>query len=350
MIPGVCQKNGRTYRRFKVKNAKGKWVDHYVKLPDPTDPTFAERLERANGKVVERTRAPIGTVSALIAELRPVLAKREMASATRSAWGYYLGLIEEQHGKRLVADLERSHCYRIRDGMADEPGKANNYMAKFKALLEFGAERGWIRQNPAAGVPLLEVGEYAPWPKHVLAEALAVASQMDRLIIITGLCSGQRASDAIRIPRKFDGGMIALRSKKTSTIAAILMHPLWRAEIDKTEAKAVTVLYDRSGRPFASPGTVQARIRRLMKQLGYVDGEGKPLYSFHGLSKNAICYLTELGLDEGTIGALVGKTPETVRHYAKEARLWMLAERAAETVIAGRIERLVGKSAADGGK
>jgi hypothetical protein len=39
-----------------------------------------------------------------------------------------------------------------------------------------------------------------------------------------------------------------------------------------------------------------------------------------------------------------------VRHYAKEARLWMLAERAAETVIAGRIERLVGKSAADGGK
>jgi predicted transcriptional regulator len=87
-----------------------------------------------------------------------------------------------------------------------------------------------------------------------------------------------------------------------------------------------------------------------MKQLGYVDEEGKPLYSFHGLSKNAICYLTELGLDEGTIGALVGKTPETVRHYAKEARLWMLAERAAETVIAGRIERLVGKSAADGGK
>jgi hypothetical protein len=56
--------------------------------------------------------------------------------------------------------------------------------------------------------------------------------------------------------------MIALRSKKTSTVAAILMHPLWRAEIDKTEAKAVTVLYDRSGRPFASPGTIQARIRR----------------------------------------------------------------------------------------
>jgi hypothetical protein len=350
MIPGVCQKSGRTYRRFKVKGPDGRWIDHYVKLPDPTDPGFAEALARVNGKAPVRAEPVGGTIAALIAELRPVLAKRDMATDTRKAWAYYLRLIDEQHGKRLVADLERSHCYRIRDGMAEDPGKANNYMAKFKALLEFGAERGWLRVNPATGIPLLEVGEHAPWPPHVLQAALAAASPMDRLIIITGLCSGQRASDAIRIPRKFERGMIALRSKKTSTIAAILMHPLWRAEIDRTEAKAVTVLYDRSGRPFASAETLQARIRRLMKQLGFVDQDGVPLYSFHGLSKNAICYLTELGLDEGTIGAIVGKTPETVRHYAKETRLWMLAERAADTVIAGRIERLVGKTVADGGK
>lgn len=348
MIPGVCQKHGITYRRFKVKR-DGKWVDHYVRLPDPSDPTFAEALGRVNGKAPERAKPAAGTVAALIAEMKPVLAKRTMAAATRAAWAYYLGLIGEQHGRRLVADLQRSHCYRIRDGMADEPGKANNYMAKLKALLEFGAERGWIRTNPAAGIPLLEVGEHAPWPKHVLAEALAAAAPMDRLIIITGLCSGQRASDAIRIPRKFDGQMIALRSQKTDTPAALVMHPLWRSEIDRTEAKAVTVLYGRQGKPFSGPDAIQARIRKLMKGLGYVDAEGRPLYSFHGLSKNAICYLTELGLDEGTIGALVGKTPETVRHYAKEARLWMLAARAAETVIAGRIERLVGKTAADGG-
>lgn len=350
MIPGVCQKHGITYRRFKVKGEDGKWRDQYVKLPDPSDPTFAEELKRVNGEPVARAKPTKGTIAALIAELRGMLAKREMADATRSAWGYYLGLIEQQHGRRLVADLERSHCYRIRDGMADEPGKANNYMAKFKALLEFGAERGWIKTNPAAGIPLLETGEHAPWPKHVLADALAAASPMDRLIVITGLCSGQRASDAIHIPRKFDGNMIALRSKKTSAAAAIVMHPMWRAEIDRTEAKAVTVLYGRQGKPFTSSDAIQSRIRKLMKRLGYVDADGVPLYSFHGLSKNAICYLTELGLDEGTIGALVGKTPETVRHYAKEARLWMLAERAAATVIAGRIERLVGKSPANVGK
>jgi hypothetical protein len=49
MIPGVCQKGGSTYRRFKVKNADGKWGDQYVKLPDPSDPGFAEELARVNG-------------------------------------------------------------------------------------------------------------------------------------------------------------------------------------------------------------------------------------------------------------------------------------------------------------
>jgi len=349
MIPGVCQKHGLTYRRFKVKR-DGKWVDHYVKLPDPSDPTFAEEFARVNGKTAKRARPARGTISALIAEFKPVLAAKTMAKATRDAWAYYLGLIEEQHGKRFVADLRREHCYRIRDGMIADPGKANNYMAKFKALLEFGAERGWISNNPATRIPLLETGEYAPWPKHVLAEALDAASPMDRLIVITGLCSGQRASDAIRIPRKFDGHMVALRSKKTSTIAALVMHPMWRAEIDRTEAKAVTILYDRRGKPFSGPGAIQARIRRLMKRLGYVNEGGKPLYSFHGLSKNAICYLLELGLTEETVAAIVGKTPETVRHYGKETRLWMLAERAAGTVVAGRIERLVGKTGSPCGK
>jgi hypothetical protein len=345
VIPGCCQKGGSTYRRFKVKKPNGGWADHYVKLPDPADPAFAEALARVNGTAAARGKPANGTIAALIAELRPVLAKRDMADATRSAWAYYLGLIEDQHGMRRVADLERSHCYRIRDGMADEPGKANNYMAKFKALLEFGAERGWLKVNPAAGIALLATGEHEPWPAHVLTEALAAASPMLRLAIVTGLCSGQRLSDAIVMQHGWhDGRLMRLRSRKTDTGAVIPMHPLWLAEIAAVERKAVTLLYDRSGKPFRAPDRIQAQLRRLMRELGYVDADGQVLYTFHGLSKNAICYLTELGLDEGTIGAIVGKTAETVRHYAKEARRWMLAERAAATVIAGRIDGLVGKS------
>lgn len=48
---GVCQKNGSTYRRFKVrdkKRADGRWVDLYVRLPPPDDPEFPAALEKAN--------------------------------------------------------------------------------------------------------------------------------------------------------------------------------------------------------------------------------------------------------------------------------------------------------------
>lgn len=342
MIPGVCQKGGSTYRRFRVKK-DGRWTDHYVKLPDPDDPRFAAELKRINAKGPTRQKAGQGTVAALVAAFRPILAKRGMAANTRDAWTYYLGLIEAQHGKRMVAELERSHCYKIRNGMVDKPGKANNYMAKLKGLLEFGAEEGWIKDNPASGISLLETGEHDPWPPHVLADALAAADPMLRLAIISGLCSGQRISDVIRMQHNWhDRRLMRLRSKKTDTGANVPMHPLWLAEIGKVERKAVTILYDRSGKPFSGPDRIQERIRRLMHNLGHVDAAGNLLYTFHGLSKNAICYLTELGLDEGTIEAIVGKTPETIRHYAKEARRWMLADRAADQVIAGRFDRLVG--------
>ena len=127
----------------------------------------------------------------------------------------------------------------------------------------------------------------------------------------------------------------------------------WKADFTYDVLKKGTnslVCYDRSGKPFRDTDRLQASIRRLMRKLGHVDDDGQALYTFHGLSKNAICYLTELGLDEKTIEAIVGKTPETIRHYAKETRRWMLAKAAAKTVIAGRFEGLVGKSRENVGK
>lgn len=350
LIPGVCQKNGITYRRFKEKR-DGKWKDVYVHLPDPSDPRFAEALARVNRKGPAREKAASGTIRALIIEKRKQLAKVEMADTTRSAWAYYLGLIEQQHGKRLVSDLRRAHCYRIRDGMADTPGKANNYMAKFKALLEFACERDWIPINPAKDIPQLDGGEHEPWPVALLEAALEKASPMLRLAIISGLCSGQRVSDVIRMQHGWhDGHFMELRSKKTDTPAVIPMHPFWLAAIEAMPRSAVTLLYDRSGKPFTGPDRIQERIRRLMTDLGEVDEEGRARFTFHGLGKNAICYLTELGLSEDTISAITGKTPETVRYYAKNARRWMLARQAAPKVLRGRFGGLVGNIAGNGGK
>jgi hypothetical protein len=284
MIPGVCQKNGRTYRRFKVKNADGKWVDQYVKLPDPSDPTFAEALARVNGKAPERARPPTRHDRGADRRAAPVLAKRDMATR-RARLGYYLGLIEEQHGKRLVADLERSHCYRIRDGMADEPGKANNYMAKFKALLEFGAERGWIKDNPASGHP-------AARGRRICAVAAARARRSARRGFADG--SAYHHHRPLLGPARERCDPHPAQVRRRHDRAAQQENLDGRRDPD-APAVARRDRQDRSqggdgplrslGPPFASPGTIQARIRRLMKRLGYVDEEGVPLYSSTGSAR-----------------------------------------------------------------
>ncbi|WP_246610992.1 hypothetical protein [Aquisediminimonas profunda] len=340
MIRGVVEKNGSFYRRFKVKIGD-KWKDHYVKLPHPTDPRFAEELARINGKPPERAKVGRGTIRALVIEQRTMLAKTDMAKTTRTNWAYYLGLIEEEHGHRLVSELRKAHVYKIRDAMAETPGKANSYISKMRAMLDFACERDWISANPASGVPSLPMGEHDPWPAHVLEAALDAADPMLRLAIVTGLCSGQRLSDVIRMEHGWRNGKIMeVRSKKTETDAAVPMHPIWLAEIAKVPKKSVTLLYDRFGKPFSGTDRVQERLRRLMHSLGFIDDEKQLLYTFHGLGKNACCYLTELGLSDTEISAIVGKTAETVRHYAKKARVLMVAQGASERVFAGRISGL----------
>lgn len=346
-IPGVCQKKGLTYRRLRVKNAQGRWVDHYVRLPDPTDPRFAEALARVNGAPAGRDAPLPGSMAALAAEFRAALAagwskKRRkkgaaaLAPATRVNYGRYIDMIVEAHGKEMVAALRPANVYTLRDRMAETPGKANNWLSVLKTMLTFACERDWIAFNPAAQVPPLPLDEHSPWPADVLKAALEAAGPMLRLAIVTGLCSGQRVSDVIRMQHGWhDGRMMELRHKKTDVYAVVPMHGLWLDELAKHPRRAVTLLYDRSGKPFSDPEPIQARIRRLMKQLGHVGPDGQALYTFHGLRKNACCYLLELGLSDTEAGAILGMDPKTVRLYGRQAQVYMIAAGAASRVIRG---------------
>lgn len=347
MIPGVCQKKGITYRRFRVKNAEGRWVDQYVRLPDPADPLFSEALARVNATSATRGSPLPGSMAALAVEFRQALrrgwSKRRRkkgaephAPATLSNYGRYIDLIVEGHGDELVAALRPANVFKLRDRMAETPGKANNWLTVLRLMMDFACERDWRADNPAARVPLLPIGEHDPWPAEVLEAALKAASPMLRLAIVSGLCSGQRVSDVIRMQHGWhDGRMMELRHKKTAVYAAVPMHGLWLAELAKMPRRAVTLLYDRSGKPFADPEPIQARIRRLMNEIGQTDAEGRALYTFHGLRKNACCYLLELGLSDGEVGAILGMSPETVRHYGKCANIYMIAAGAADRVVRG---------------
>ena len=349
-LPGLCTKGGRLYFRRKIGGQ-----DTYLRLPALDDPRFAEAYAKASRPDTERRRPSAGTLAALVAAYRASSDFRNIAAdATRANRLRYLDMIAREHGHRSVAGCRPSDVRRMRDAYADTPGKANNWLATFKVLMAFAALNDWRRDNPTVDVKLLPIGEHEPWPADVLARALDTASPMMRLAIVTGLCSGARVGDVLHMQHGWhDGRIMELRTGKNKVDVAVPMHPLWIEELGRMPRSAVTLLYDRSGKPFSGPKIMQERVRRLMAEIGsptYLSN-GKPrLYSFHGLRKNAACYLAELGLSDTEIGSICGMTPDTVRHYTKRARALMVARGAADRVTRGDVLPLTGGRIKGGAK
>lgn len=331
-LPNVCQKHGRTYYR---KKEGGK--DYYVRLPQPDDPRFAEAYQRARGKV-EREAPKAGTMKALVAEYRASAEFRNIPSeVTKRNYERYLDIFERDYGRKLVRDMSQADVFRERDQYADKPGKANNWLSRLNTLMKFGIGRGYRTSNPCEKVGLLPIGEHEPWPSNVLNVALEQATPITRLAIILGLCTGARIGDAIKLRHDWhDGEMLEFRSSKKQIDVAVPMHPLLLDELAKHERKAVTLLYDRTGRPFKTTGALQERIRDLMKRIGH------PGFTFHGLRKNAACYLSELGLSDREIGSILAMDTDTVRHYTKKSRALMVARGVAERIKKGDVIPIAG--------
>ena len=326
-VKNLCQKNGRFYYRRKVA---GK--DVYLRLPPPWHPDHARAYAQATNEG-ERHQPTPGTLKALVAAYRASSAFRSIPSAvTRANDSRYLDMIVAEHGHRSVRGVRPFLVAKMRDHYQETPGKANNWLRVFRTLMSYAAVNDWRNDNPASGIKPLPIGEHEPWPVEVLSRALVIASPMTRLAIVIGLCTGARIGDAIRLQHGWhDGQVLQFTTGKNKADVAVPMHPLLLDEIAALPRKAVTLLYDRSGRPFQSTGTLQSRIRGLMKALGE---EG---YSFHGLRKNAACYLHELGLNDLEIGDLLGMSPPIVRHYTKRKRAYMVARNVAARVQGGTL-------------
>lgn len=357
---GVVRRRNSLYRRFKVRCPEtGKWKDKYVPLgksPDAPDYVtkllLAERNRPTTFAMAEAMPpAEVRNIASLIELFIPIMEAGNNKQGTLANKRRHLAMIKDEHGSKMVADITGGWCYQVRDSMRAMPGKANCYMSALKQLLQFGVQYEWLAANPARGIAKFELDESDPWPPELVEAMLERSSPMLRLAIITALCSGQRISDIIRMEYEWirDGMMFVPESVKTCTSAYIPINPLWAAEIAKHPRKRAnvvalpvngdkpageTILKSERNKAYGSSDQLQKEVAKLMKELGHGPEMGRNAYSFHGLSKNAICTLTEMGETVETISAIVGKTPDTVRYYAKEANKWMLAKAAADRIKA----------------
>ncbi|MDH7640556.1 tyrosine-type recombinase/integrase [Sphingomonas oryzagri] len=343
--PNLKQQGKYLYFRRKVGGKT-----QYHRLPDPSDPDFEAAYDRLAQPDSPKAAAPIaGSLAALVRDYRASSDYLGIPSdKTRANYLRYLDLIVEKHGHRQVHQIRPTHVYKMRDAMQDTPGKANNWLSIFRTLMSYAAKRDWRGDNPAAGIKPLAIGEHEPWPADLLRVCLEVASPMTRLLIVTGLCSGQRNSDVIRMQHGWikNGIMGPFIQQKTKVEVAVPMHPFWTAELAKLPRNAVTLVYDRFGKPFGTTGAVRERIRDLMAMKEVQEvladlaareiiAEGDT-FVFHGLRKNACCYLLEMGNNDSQVGHMLGMSPEMVRHYGKRSRALMIAKSAAANFKGGK--------------
>ncbi|WP_375292261.1 tyrosine-type recombinase/integrase [Sphingomonas melonis] len=347
----MTERKGLLYFRRKIG---GK--DTYIRLPDLDDPDFAAEYRRLSEEGPKKEGPAPGSMAALVAAYRANPEFIALELSTRTNQMRYLDMIVAEIGERGVKGLRPMHIYTMRDRMAETPGKANAWLSVMRALLAYATRLDMRADNPASGIKRLELGEHEPWPADLLRVALEEATPMTRLAIVTGLCSGQRVSDCIRMQYGWiDAGIMEFAQKKTGKDVAVPMHPFWLDELKKLPRRSTTLLYERSGAPFNTTGAIQARLRDLMAMNAvrevHADLVAREViaadatFSFHGLRKNACCYLLELGLSDTEVGSILGMSSEMVRHYGKRARALMIARGAAQRVTGGKIVPIAGATA-----
>lgn len=337
---------------FFVKKIKG--VRHYTRLPAPGDHDFAKELRkcRDSSDIIDAARKaaddPVnpGSFAALVAEYRVSSDYKQLSPKTVYDYEPHLGAIVAKLGQTRVKDLKASQVEIMRDQMLDMPGKANNWLKILRNLIDLGCRRDYALHNVTAKIPLLTIGEHQPWPQEVLDRVLGHVTPTTRLAVLTGLYSGQRISDCIRMTHEMMESdiMHLVQLKKRSygrreIEVYIPIHPEWRAAVADVQARGTNILYNRYGRPYLKTAALQERVWTAMTQLGYVDAKGKTLYTFHGLRKNSTNYLAEMGLTPHEIGAINGMSIETVILYTRGVQTKRLAESSRVKVLAGNVSQ-----------
>lgn len=294
---------GRTYYYFR----RGK-VRH--RLPDPDDPTFAAEYQRLLGERQPRGKYASGTLGDLILQYRQSPEFRELSETTQQNRERYFRMLLDRFGNEWVSQLTRANVKKLRDSMADKPGNANNYVAILSVLMEYAIDMELRATNPCHGIKRLKLQGIPPWPENVLQAAFLNASPMMYLTLCLHLYSGQRIGDCVRMThhdRK--DGYIRVVQSKTGKELWIKEHRDLTEAIDRTPRKAVTILYNRFGRPFSTK-TLQDQLREYMRRIGYAG------YTMHGLRKNAVIALLQAGNSVAKVAAVTGQTYQMVEHYA----------------------------------
>lgn len=266
-----------------------------------------------------------------------------ISKSTRDQYARHMRDIEAAWGDDPVSALTTVDAQRAIDAFEDTPSAGRAFRATLSRLIDWGIPRGYRDDNPVEKTERPpEDGTYEPWPPWAFELFFEYARPALHLPVYSAIFTGQRLVDVVKMQRPLEGAIeMPLVAQKTSALIPVQIHSEYRgliAAAKPAEGHNQQMLHLREdGEAWTYEGIKTAWQRQMDLQADLYSEQQRRTAAaamlrfrehrlvFHGLRKNAVNMLLEVGCNEERVAAIVGMSPAMVHHYSKRVNKFRLA-------------------------
>ena len=314
-IPHVHRKTakGRTYYYFATGQTDERGKPVLKRLPDIADPMFGTALATANRlrTIRAKPKASVLTVAKMVDlyQRSPQFAAR--SQGTRTSYNHYLKQIVAEMGIAPADEVRRKDAMALMDKRGKTPAAANQIVRVLGALYAWGRGRELVTARPTDEIKLNKIGEHEPWPETLVEEALASDDELVSLSAHLLYFTAQRLGDTLRMRwSDIRGNRIAVKQEKGDKPLEIALHERLAGKLAGIRRRGLTILAREDGRAYR-----QDTVRKALQ--AFAEKRGCKIVP-HGLRKNAVNSLLEIGCSTWEVQAISGQSPQVIEHYAKK--------------------------------
>lgn len=300
------------------------------RLPDLKSKEFWPEATKAHEAFIRRGRQGIKDFKALVEafqnDTNPFWTK--LAASTQRGYRTSGDIIKETWGDDLPVDLTTVDAQDAIDALGETPAKANQFRAFLSRLMAWGASRGYCKTNVVEMTEKIPGGEpWVPWPNWAFEILLEHAPFHMQMIAMSAFFTGQRQGDVLAMTKPKAGeNTIAVRAQKTGNTVWIPIHFAYRKWIDRVPTSDSVMLHAGArATSYKSPDGFRTEWQKLMAKEAFKPFRENRIV-FHGLRKNAVINLLEVGCTENQVGAICNMSAQMVQHYGREVALRSLAK------------------------
>lgn len=323
-------------RRLATGEVKTYWYHRATGTRLQYDPRTADGLleiRALDGQAAQLEAAQAASKRSLADLWRDYTASPEwrgLKPRTRSDYQAVRDWLGEAAAKAIVRSVSTEHVVRLRDKAFKARGRrfANYVVQVLRMLFNWGKLRGWLKENPAQGVPAIRkpTGQRMTNRAWSIAEVSAFARAAPPQLLVPfalGLFAGMRQGDALSVTWAAYREKSALRwiaGKNGEACLAPVTAPLQTVLEDalRRRGDALQIAVNSSGQPWTQSG-FRASFFKLVRTLTD-KGEMQPGCTFHGLRHTIAAGARNDGESESRVAAAIGdRSPAMAQIYGRDA-------------------------------